>query len=140
VDSSNSNTPIFFLHTTAIYWGGGLPWFLFCFAFFYMYKNMFILSFLFFSFFLFFFFSFLIRYFLHSHLQCYPKSPSHPHTHTHTLPPTHSHFPALAFPCTEADKVCTTNGPLWASFSTDGQQGQIHMQLKTQAGGGGHTG
>jgi hypothetical protein len=28
-------------------------------------------------------------------------------------PPTHSHFLALAFPCTEADKVCTTNGPLF---------------------------
>jgi hypothetical protein len=27
--------------------------------------------------------------------------------------PTHSHFLALAFPCTEADKVCTTNGPLF---------------------------
>jgi hypothetical protein len=27
--------------------------------------------------------------------------------------PTHSHFLALAFPCTEAYKVCTTNGPLF---------------------------
>ena len=26
---------------------------------------------------------------------------------------THSHFLALAFPCTEAYKVCTTNGPLF---------------------------
>jgi hypothetical protein len=27
--------------------------------------------------------------------------------------PTHSHFLALAFPCTEAYKVCKTNGPLF---------------------------
>jgi hypothetical protein len=27
--------------------------------------------------------------------------------------PTHSHFLALAFPCTEAYNVCTTNGPLF---------------------------
>jgi hypothetical protein len=27
--------------------------------------------------------------------------------------PTHSHFLALVFPCTEADKVYTTNGPLF---------------------------
>ena len=27
--------------------------------------------------------------------------------------PTHSHFLALAFPCTGAYKVCTTNGPLF---------------------------
>jgi hypothetical protein len=36
----------------------------------------------------------------------------------HTLPPptplpTHSHFLALAFPCTGAYKVCLTNGPLF---------------------------
>jgi hypothetical protein len=30
-----------------------------------------------------------------------------------TPPPTHSHFLALAFPCTETYKVCTTNGPLF---------------------------
>ena len=30
-----------------------------------------------------------------------------------TIAPTHSHFLALAFPCTEADKVCTTNGTLF---------------------------
>jgi hypothetical protein len=45
----------------------------------------------------------------------------------HTLPPptplpTHSHFLALVFPCTEAYKVCVSNGPLfpvmadWAIF------------------------
>ena len=27
--------------------------------------------------------------------------------------PTHSHFLALTFPCTEAYKVCKTNGPLF---------------------------
>jgi hypothetical protein len=35
----------------------------------------------------------------------------------HTLPstplPTHSHFLALAFPCTKAYEVCTTNGVLF---------------------------
>jgi hypothetical protein len=36
----------------------------------------------------------------------------------YTLPapallPTHSHFLALAFPCTGAYKVCKTNGPLF---------------------------
>jgi hypothetical protein len=48
-----------------------------------------------------------IRYLFHLHFQCYPKSPPP------TPPPTHSHFLTLAFPCTEADKVCTTNGPLF---------------------------
>ena len=45
-----------------------------------------------------------------------------------TRSPTHSHFLALVFPCTEADKVCTTNGPLFPLL--------IHMQLETQAPGG----
>jgi hypothetical protein len=31
----------------------------------------------------------------------------------HTPLPTNSHFLALAFPCTEAYKVCTTNGLLF---------------------------
>jgi hypothetical protein len=35
------------------------------------------------------------------------------HTLPHTPLPTHSHFLALSFPCTEAYKVCTTNGPLF---------------------------
>jgi hypothetical protein len=35
-----------------------------------------------------------------------------PHTTPNPLP-THSHFLALAFPCTEAYKVCRTNGPLF---------------------------
>jgi hypothetical protein len=54
---------------------------------------------------------FLIRYLFHLHFQCYPKSP--PHASPPTPPPTHSHFLALAFPHTEAYKVCTTNGPLF---------------------------
>jgi hypothetical protein len=59
------------------------------------------------------FFSFfiIIRYLFHLHFQCYPKSPPHPPTPT--PPPTHSHLLALEFPCTEAYKVCTTNGPLF---------------------------
>jgi hypothetical protein len=61
--------------------------------------------------FLFFFFLFFIGYLFHLHFQCYPKSP--PHAPPPTPPPTHSHFLALAFPCTEADKVCMTNGPLF---------------------------
>jgi hypothetical protein len=36
------------------------------------------------------------RYFPHLHFQCYPKSPPYPPTPL----PTHSHFLALAFPCT----------------------------------------
>jgi hypothetical protein len=55
-------------------------------------------------------FIFLIRYLFHLHFQCCPKSPPHAPPST---PPPHSHFLALAFPCTEADKVCTTNGPLF---------------------------
>jgi hypothetical protein len=45
----------------------------------------------------------------HLHFQFYPKSP--PHAPPPTPPPTHSHFLALAFSCTEAYKVCVTNGP-----------------------------
>ena len=60
---------------------------------------------------LFFFFFFLIVYLFHLHFQCYPKSP--PHALPPTPLPTYSHFLALAFPCTEAYKVCTTNGPLF---------------------------
>jgi hypothetical protein len=55
--------------------------------------------------------SFFIRYLFHLHFQCYPKSPPHPPPPT--PPPTYSHFLVLAFPCTEAYKVCTTNGPLF---------------------------
>ena len=58
-----------------------------------------------------FLFLFLIRYFLHLHFKCYPKSPPDPPLPT--LLPTHSHFLALAFPRTEAYKVCKTKGPLF---------------------------
>jgi hypothetical protein len=58
----------------------------------------------------FYFLFFLIRYFLHLHFQCYAKSPSYPPL------PIHSHFLALAFPCTEAYKVCKTNGPSVEAF------------------------
>jgi hypothetical protein len=53
----------------------------------------------------------LIGYLFQLHFQCCPRSPSHtpPPTPLHT----HSHFLALAFPCIEAYKVCTTNGPLF---------------------------
>jgi hypothetical protein len=54
---------------------------------------------------------YFIRYFPHLHFQCYPKSPPYPPPPTPL--PTHSHFLALAFPCTEAYKVCMTNGPLF---------------------------
>jgi hypothetical protein len=54
---------------------------------------------------------FFIRYLFQLHFQCYPKSP--PHAPQPTLPPTHSHFLALVFPCTDAYKVCTPNGPLF---------------------------
>ena len=56
-----------------------------------------------------FFFPFFIRYFPHLHFQCYPKNPPYPPTPL----PTHSHFLAPAFPCTGADKVCKSNGPLF---------------------------
>jgi hypothetical protein len=36
-----------------------------------------------------------------------------PHTLPPTPLPTHSHFLALAFPCTGAYKVCVSNGPLF---------------------------
>jgi hypothetical protein len=52
-----------------------------------------------------------IRYFLHLHFKCYPQSPLYP---SRPAPlPTHSHFLALAFPCTGAYKVCKTKGSLF---------------------------
>jgi hypothetical protein len=39
--------------------------------------------------------------------------PKVPYTHPPTPPPTHSHFLALAFPCTGAYTVCKTKGPLF---------------------------
>jgi hypothetical protein len=53
---------------------------------------------------------FFIMYFPQLHFQCSPKSsPSPPPTSL----PTHSHFLALAFPCTGAYKVCVSNGHLF---------------------------
>ena len=46
-------------------------------------------------------------------LSIQPNTPHLPTPPTPTPPPTHSHLLALAFPCTEAYKVCTTNGPLF---------------------------
>jgi hypothetical protein len=78
-----------------------------------------------------FFFQFFIRYFLHYISNAIPKVP---YTLTHPAPlPTHSHFLALAFPCTGANKVCKTKGP--ASLPNDGRLGHLllHMQLETRA-------
>jgi hypothetical protein len=58
------------------------------------------------------FFQFFIRYFLHLHFKCYPESPLYPPPRPASLP-THSHFVALAFPCTGKYKVCKTKGPLF---------------------------
>jgi hypothetical protein len=77
----------------------------------------------------FFNFYFLIRYFLYLHFKCFPKSPPYPPP---TPLPTHSLFLALAFPCTEAYKVCRAKG---ASLPNDGRLGHLllHMQLETRA-------
>jgi hypothetical protein len=50
---------------------------------------------------------FLIRYFLHLHFICYPKSPPYPSSHslTHPLP--------LLGPCAGAYKFCKTKGSLF---------------------------
>jgi hypothetical protein len=72
-------------------------------------------------------FPIFIRYFLHLHFKCYPESPLYP-----PLPPlpTHSHFLALAVPCTEAYKDCKTKG---ASLPNDGGLSHLlHMHLETQ--------
>jgi hypothetical protein len=45
-----------------------------------------------------------------------PKVPYIPPHRPDPLP-THSHFLALAFPCTGAYKVCKTNGPLFPMMS-----------------------
>jgi hypothetical protein len=46
--------------------------------------------------------------------------------------PTHSHFLALAFPCTEAYKVCTTNGPLSGDVTSLGEACHWKQALKLQ--------
>jgi hypothetical protein len=69
------------------------------------------------------FFIFLLSIFLIYISNAIPKV-----SHTPPTPlPTHSHFLALAFPCTGAYKVCMSNGPLFPLL--------IHMQLESRAPG-----
>jgi hypothetical protein len=58
------------------------------------------------------FLKFFLRYFLHLHFKCYPKCPLYPSFCPAPLP-LHSHFLALAFPCTGEYKFCKTTGPLF---------------------------
>jgi hypothetical protein len=83
-----------------------------------------------FSTFILFFSIFLLGIFL---IYISNANPKVPHTLPPTPLPTHSHFLALAFPCTGAYKVCLSNGPL----SSDGLLGHllIHMQLESRAQG-----
>jgi hypothetical protein len=67
---------------------------------------------------LFFFIFFFITYFPQLHFQCYPKSPPYPSPPTPLT--THSHFLALAFPCTGAYKVWVSNGPLFPVMEVKG--------------------
>jgi hypothetical protein len=61
---------------------------------------------------IFFYFTFLLLgIFLVYIFNTIPKAP---HTHPPNPLPTHSHFLALAFPCTGAYKVYKSNGPLFA--------------------------
>jgi hypothetical protein len=53
---------------------------------------------------------FLLRIFLNDISNASPKVP---HALSPTPLPTHSHFLALAFPCTGAYKVCVSDGPLF---------------------------
>jgi hypothetical protein len=53
---------------------------------------------------------FLLRIYLNYISNAIPKVP---HNLAPTSLPTHSHFLALAFPCTGAYKVCKSNGPLF---------------------------
>jgi hypothetical protein len=62
--------------------------------------------------FIFFFFPIFIRYLLHLHFQCYPKSPLYPPHLLLPYPPTPTSWP-WCFPCTGAHKVCKTKGPLF---------------------------
>jgi hypothetical protein len=60
------------------------------------------------------FFPFLIRYFLYIHFKFQMLSRKFPIPSLHPAPlPIHSFFLALAFPCTEAYKVCNTKGHLF---------------------------
>ena len=77
------------------------------------------------------FLNFFIRYFLHLHLNCYPKSPPYPHTHTST------HQLPLLGPCVPLYWGIQSLQDQGASFPNDGQLGHllIHMQLETRAPG-----
>jgi hypothetical protein len=57
-----------------------------------------------------------IRYFLYLHFKCYSESPLYPPPNPDPLP-THSHFLALAFPCTGEYKVCKSKGPLFTMMA-----------------------
>jgi hypothetical protein len=59
---------------------------------------------------LFLFFIFLLRIFLNYISNAIPEVPQ---TLCPTPQPTHSHFLALAIPCTGAYKVCKSNGPVF---------------------------
>ena len=48
--------------------------------------------------------------------------------------PTHSHFLALAFLCTEAEKVCTTNRPLFLLMA-DRPSSDTYAARNTSSGG-----
>jgi hypothetical protein len=64
--------------------------------------------------FLFDLFDFLKIFLLHIFLNYISNAiPKVPHTLRPTSLPTHSHFLALAFPCTGAYTVCVSNGPLF---------------------------
>jgi hypothetical protein len=58
------------------------------------------------------FFLFLFSFFLLGIYFIYISS-TIPEVPAPAPPPIHSHFLALVFPCTEADKVCKTSGPLF---------------------------
>jgi hypothetical protein len=78
------------------------------------------------------FFLFFIRYFLYIRFKFQMLSLKFPMLSLPIPLPTHSHLLALAFPCTEAYKVCKTNGPLFPMMALLGHL-LIHMQLETRA-------
>jgi hypothetical protein len=76
-------------------------------------------------------------YFLKNFLLCifliyiFNAIPKVPHTLPRTPLPTHSHFLALAFPCTGAYKVCKSNGPLFPE--SDGRLGHLLIQIQLES-------
>jgi hypothetical protein len=78
---------------------------------------------------------FLIRYLFHLHFKCYPKSP--PPAPSPTPPPTHSPTHPLPLlgsgvPCTEADKICMTNGTLFPLMTDISITWKITVPLEPQ--------